>query len=999
MKIKLLSFCMLWMSFSVFSQEYFPKNDGVKTIKNSYTAFTNAKIYLTPTEVSDNATLLIQNGKVVATGTSVQIPANTRIIDLAGKYIYPSFIDIYSEFGIEKQKRQGNNRGSGPQYDASREGYYWNDHIIPDQEAINKFKFDNSKANDLIKNGFGLVNTHIADGIVRGTGMLVALNPEGNNSERIIEQRSAQFFSFDKSAVSLQAYPTSLMGAMALLRQLYYDADWYAKGNADNKDMAIEALLKNNKLPQIFDAGNNKLNVLRAYNVGNEFGVNYIIKGSGYEYEHIDEIKKINASLIIPLDFPDAYDVTDPYQASKVSLSDMRHWNQAPANLATLSNSGISFALTASANKNISEFSDHLRKAIQYGLNPEVALAALTTVPAKLLGKSDKIGTLKKGAYANFLITSGPIFDKATTLYENWTQGHKNIINDMNIKDIRGDYDLSVSGTKYNLSIKGKIEKPSIELKQDTLKIASKLDYSNGWINLFFAPKTDGSKSYNRLTARVTESNNLNGTGTLTNGTSIGWIATRTSDFKEKNGKEKDEDTPKVFPVTFPNKAYGFSNVPSQQTVLFKNATVWTNEDSGILKNTDVLVRNGKIAQIGSGLSANGATVVDATGKHLTTGIIDEHSHIAADAINESGHNSSAEVSISDVVNPDDINIYRNLSGGVTTIQILHGSANPIGGRSALIKLKWGRNAEDMLIDKAPKFIKFALGENVKQSNWGSTQTIRFPQTRMGVEQVFTDYFQRAKEYQEAWDKYNGLSKRAKSNSKAPRYDVEMETISEIINKERFISCHSYVQSEINMLMKVADEFNFNVNTFTHILEGYKLADKMVEHGAGGSTFSDWWAYKYEVKDAIPYNAAIMHDAGVTVAINSDDAEMSRRLNQEAAKTIKYGGVSEEDAWKFVTLNPARLLHLDDQTGSIKAGKDADLVLWSDHPLSIYAVAEKTMIEGVIYYDYETMQHMQESINNERNELINMMISAKNNGMKTQAPTKKEEKHFHCDSL
>ncbi|MCQ0111369.1 amidohydrolase family protein [Zhouia amylolytica] len=996
MRVKLLSLCMLWLSFSVFSQEYFPKNDGVKTSKNSYTAFTNAKIYVTPTEVLENATLLIQKGKVIAAGTSIEVPDNSITINLEGKYIYPSFIDIYSEFGVEKPKRQ---RSSGPQYDASRKGYYWNDHIIPDQDAVNKFKFDTNKAKELVENGFGVVNTHIADGIVRGSGVLVALNSEANNSERILEQKSSQFLSFDKSAASNQSYPTSLMGAMALLRQLYHDADWYAKGNADNKDMAIEALIKNQELPQIFDAGNNKLNALRANKIGNEFDIKYIIKGSGYEYERIDEIKNLNSPLIIPLNFPNAYDVTDPYQASKVSLSDMRQWNQAPTNLSVLSSNNISFALTTAENKKVSEFKSNLMKAIEYGLAPEIALAALTEVPAKLLGKSDEMGSLKNGTHANFLITSGPLFEKSTTLYENWVQGQKHIINNMNIKDIRGDYNLKVNGTEYNLSIKGKIESPSIEIKKDTLKIASKLEYNNGWVNVFFAPETDGSKTYTRLTTKVTKSDNLNGSGVLANGTSVSWYATKTSDFESKKKQDKNEEQPKVFPVSFPNKAYGFKNTPQQETILFKNATVWTNENEGVLKNTDVLVKNGKIAEIGTNLSSNEARVIDATGKHLTTGIIDEHSHIAADAINEAGHNSSAEVNIGDVVNPDDINIYRNLSGGVTTIQILHGSANPIGGRSALIKLKWGGSAEDMLIDNAPKFIKFALGENVKQSNWGTTQTIRFPQTRMGVEQVFTDYFQRAKEYKESWNNYNQLSRRAKANSKAPRYDIEMETIAEIINKERFISCHSYVQSEINMLMKVADNFNFNVNTFTHILEGYKVADKMVEHGVGGSTFSDWWAYKYEVKDAIPYNAAIMHDAGVTVAINSDDAEMSRRLNQEAAKTIKYGGVSEEDAWKFVTLNPAKLLHLDDRIGSIKKGKDADLVLWSDHPLSIYAIAEKTMIEGTVYYDYETMQEMQNSINTERNELINMMIAAKNNGMKTQAPVKKEEKHFHCDSL
>ena len=377
---------------------------------------------------------------------------------------------------------------------------------------------------------------------------------------------------------------------------------------------------------------------------------------------------------------------------------------------------------------------------------------------------------------------------------------------------------------------------------------------------------------------------------------------------------------------------------------------------------------------------------IDATGKHLTSGIIDEHSHIAATSINEGGQNSSAEVTIEDVLDPEDINIYRNLAGGVTAIQILHGSANPIGGRSAIIKPRWGADAKGLLYKDAPKFIKFALGENVKQSNWQSYS--RFPQTRMGVEQLYVNYFTRAKEYEVK-----------KLSGKPYRYDLEMEVLVEILNKERFISCHSYVQSEINMLMKVAERFNFRINTFTHILEGYKVADKMREHGVGGSTFSDWWAYKYEVKDAIPYNASIMAAAGVTVAINSDDAEMSRRLNQEAAKSIKYGGMSEEEAWKMVTLNPAKLLHLDDKVGSIKVGKDADLVLWSDHPLSVYAIAEKTLIEGAVYFDIEKDKLQRAAIKEEKNKLVKLMRDDKDKGVKKKIPVKKQKKQFTCESL
>ena len=258
----------------------------------------------------------------------------------------------------------------------------------------------------------------------------------------------------------------------------------------------------------------------------------------------------------------------------------------------------------------------------------------------------------------------------------------------------------------------------------------------------------------------------------------------------------------------------------------------------------------------------------------------------------------------------------------------------------------------------------------------------------MGVEQVYVNYFNRAKEYDAK-----------KKSGQAVRYDEELEVLAEILNGERFISCHSYVQSEINMLMKVAEKFGFRINTFTHILEGYKVADKMKEHGAGGSTFSDWWAYKYEVNDAIPYNAAIMSSQGITVAINSDDGEMSRRLNQEAAKSVKYGGMTEEEAWKMVTINPAKLLHLDDRTGSIKEGKDADLVLWSDNPLSVYAKAEKTIIEGTTYFDLEKDKEKRNAIKKERNKLVKMMLAEKQNGGKTKPPKGKDKREFHCETI
>lgn len=984
---KLIFVVILLLSIGLSAQEYFPENHGVKTTENKTIAFTNATIYSTPTEIIKNGVLLIKNRKVVAIGKKITIPNDAMVINLKGKFIYPSFIDLYSDFGIEKPKaiKSSNNK---PQYNAGREGYYWNDHIRPETDPISNFKFDKNRATKLLKIGFGVVNTHLQDGIIRGNGLLVALNPNVSDAYRIIDTKSAQYLSFKRSVQTKQMYPTSLMGAMALIRQVYYDADWYSKGLAKNTDLSLEAINKNKSLVQIFDA-EGKQNDLRAAKIANEFGIKYVIVGGGDEYEAINEIKNTNTSYIIPVNFRKPYDVSKPYLADEIALSDLKKWNQEPANLKILNEHHVPFSLTTYQLKNSSDFTKNLQLAFDYGFNKTAALEALTTVPASILGKSNEIGSLKKGSYANFLITSGELFNKETVLYENWIQGSQNIINDMSIKDISGDYTLSLKNKKYHVSIKGKPSKPTVSVKDGKTKVNSKIVYNNHWINLILKSQIDSSK-YNRLTARVyLDNDNLKGTAIDESGKEFNWVAIKNSGIPKSNSKKNIKSTAKkILPITYPNVAFGFIKKPQQETLLFKNVTVWTGEKEGILKNTDVLIKDGKIAKIGKNLSDNRAKLIDGKGKHLTAGIIDEHSHIAVVAVNEAGQNSSAEVSMEDVINSDDIQLYRSLSGGVTTVQILHGSANPIGGQSALIKLKWGETANNLLYKNNDKFIKFALGENVKQSNWGDNQTVRFPQTRMGVEEVYMDYFQRAKEYDSI-----------KKTGKPYRKDIEMETLAQILNKKRFITCHSYVQSEINMLMKVADNFHFKINTFTHILEGYKVADKMKAHGAGGSTFSDWWAYKYEVNDAIPYNAAIMHNEGITVAINSDDAEMNRRLNQEAAKTVKYGGLSEEEAWKLVTINPAKLLHIDNRVGSIKVGKDADLVLWSDDPLSIYAKAEKTIIEGVVYFDINRDLNLRKEVKSERNTLINMMLDEKNSGKKVQEPVKKKQVAFHCDTV
>lgn len=981
---------MFLLGCVVQGQDYFPDNDDISAVSKVTRVIKNATITISPGNTLENASMVIKNGRIVAIGKNVSIPQNAVVEDATGMHIYPSFIESYGDLAMESPNRAS--RSNTQQYDESRKGYYWNDHIRPEQTAMDHFKYDEKEAQKYIDAGYGLVQTHLHDGIARGNGMIIALNNNGTDADRILMQESGNFFSLDKSQQSRQSYPTSMMGALALLRQTHYDANWYAQGHAKNKDLSLEALNNKKQLVQYIEAGNKK-NILRVDKVGDLVGKQFVIVGGEDAYEMIDAVKATNASLIVPINFPDAYDVSNPHLEWFVNLSDMREWKQAPGNPMVLSKNGITYAITSMGLKTPSTLHDKLRMAMQYGLTADQALASLTTVPAGIMKISNEAGTLETGKYANFLMTSGDLFDKETVIYENWVQGSKHQLKDRSITDIDGSYTTQIDGKSYEMTISGKGKK--IKVVTDSITLGSKISYNEDWINILATQKDTDQKGFHRLLGKVNKAGALSGTAYLADGNEMSFIATKkasdSKDDEDKDDEKEDDDDKEVAvkeigPIAYPNNGYGSATRPAQETILYKNATVWTNEADGILENTDVLVKDGKISKIGKDLSNRGARVIDATGMHLTSGIIDEHSHIAIDnGVNEAGHNSTAEVTIEDVVDHEDVNIYRNLAGGVTTSQLLHGSANPIGGRSAIIKLKWGYTADQMIYSDSPKFIKFALGENVKQSRY--QYGVRFPQTRMGVEQVFVDYFSRARKY-------------ADSKKDADfRYDEEMEVLLEILESERFVSCHSYVQSEINMLMKVAEDHGFRINTFTHILEGYKVADKMAAHGAGGSTFSDWWAYKYEVNDAIPYNGAIMHSQGVLTAFNSDDAEMSRRLNQEAAKAIKYGGVSEEEAWKFVTLNPAKLLHIDDRTGSIKKGKDADLVLWNAHPMSVTAQAQITMIDGIVFFDVDRDARFRESIKKERQSLVNEMLKAKNKGLKTQTPKKKDKTLYECETL
>ncbi len=977
-------------------ENMYPVN-GVQDTRPGVYLFTHATIFEDYRIRRADASLLVIDGVVEAIGSNITPPKGAQVIDLKGKYIYPALIDLYSDYGVsEVPKKKPFSFGAQEQIQAETKGAYSpNDAIKAQYDAIEDFMVKDDEAKPMRELGFAVVLTNKRDGLARGSSALVTLSDAEANGV-VVNRKAAAHYSFDKGSSS-QYYPISKMGYIALLRQTYMDADWYPSAK-DYKDNSLEAWIALQDLPQVFDAPG-WTQVLRADQLGDEFGKQYIIRGSGDEYKRLEAIKATNAPLIVPVNFPEAYDVADPYDAQHIALEDMMHWELAPANPGRLAQQGTSFALTADGLKNKKDFWPNVRKAIQYGLKETDALKALTYTPAQLMRAEDQLGSLHKGMMANFLITSGNIFAEDAIIYENWIEGKPFVMADKDAGDLSGVYALTVGNQSYNMEVSGKPGKQDFKLTMDTTTLKANADMQDEMITLTFTPDKD-KKAITRLSGWM-EGKNLKGRGQQPDGAWVAWEATyqkavEASKDSTQQAQTEAADTSERAGMIYPFMAYGNARLPESKTYLVKNATVWTNEAEGILKNTDVLVTNGKISQVGKNLSAGNATVMDGTGKHLTSGIIDEHSHIALASVNDVATNS-AMVRMKDVVESDDIDIYRQLSGGVTAAQLLHGSANPIGGQSALVKLRWGATPRDMLIEGADEYIKFALGENVKRAS--NENSIRYPQTRMGVEQALADAFTRAKAYDDAWKAYNNRSSKEKANAPKPRKDLALEALAEILNDKRFITCHSYVQSEINMLLNLADQLGFKVNTFTHILEGYKVADKMAAHGAGGSTFADWWAYKFEVRYAIPYNATLMTMAGVTTAINSDDAEMARRLNQEAAKSVKYGGMSEEAAWKMVTLNPARLLHLDDRMGSVKAGKDADLVLWSANPLSIYAKAEKTMVDGRIYYDREQDEQKKERMAEERARLVQKMQQSKKSGAPTQAIAIKMKQHFHCDDV
>ena len=998
--------------------------EGIRKNTPTVHAFTNARIIQSPGKVIEKGVLVIRDGIINAVGADAAIPADARIWDMKGQTIYPGLIDSYSDYGVPKAPKptpdvegeQRRQRPVGPQEPPSGANY-WNGMVLPQNDAAKLFAPDAKAAEKLRALGFTSALIVPQRGIIKGMSAMVNLS-DGKANELLVRAGVAQHIQL-RGEYGQEGYPGSLMGIIALIRQALYDADWYGKAqDAFEKNPSLTRPEANNALAALHDAvakkipfvieTNDELDALRADKIAKEFGLHLIIQGSGKEYRRLDAVKATQRAFVLPINFPETPAVQTPEDALHVSLRDLRYWDEAPENPKRLQEAGVHFALTSASLKDPSTFLANLRKAVERGLSADAALAALTTTPARLFAVDKHVGTLEVGKTANFIVTSGDLFAEKTIIRESWIDGKRFEIKPLPDIDPRGKW--IVKGAKpsndtIRLALKGEPELLQGAITKTSAGVTKEVklttaSYSASLLSFSFPGDSLGFGGIIRMTATASE-NRLTGNGEWADGSTFTWYADRSAPFTpEPDTTKKTPPQMASFPPNFPPGEFGRTKLPDQPaSVIVKGATVWTCGPQGKLENADVLIQKGKITKVGANLSAPAdAVVIDGKGKHVTPGLIDAHSHTAAaGSVNEAGQAISAEVRIGDVIDPDDMSIYRQLAGGLTEAHVLHGSANPIGGQCQLIKLRWGMLPEDMKFDAAPPTIKFALGENVKQSNWGDRFTTRYPQTRMGVEQLIRDEFQAALDYEKAWQKWE-----KEKSGIPPRRDLELDAILEILRGKRFIHCHSYVQSEILMLMRVAEDFGFRIQTFQHILEGYKVADVMAKHGAGASGFSDWWAYKLEVYDAIPYNGALMYEQGVVVSFNSDSDELARRLNLEAAKAVKYGGVPETEALKFVTINPAKQLKVDQRVGSLEPGKDADFVLWSGSPLSTFSRCEQTWIDGRKYFDLDEDKTMTEEVQKERATLIQKILSTKKPGEQGTPPMRQrrgdEYDHLHQDN-
>ncbi|GJM19282.1 MAG: hypothetical protein DHS20C14_14950 [Phycisphaeraceae bacterium] len=1027
-----------------------PPPNGMRSAEPDRWAIVNATVHPRPGESIEARTVLIADGViegvVAADGADV---VGYRVFDAQGMHVYAAFIDA----GIEVDT---------PMPDADEPGRHWIPSVTPRRRALDGVGLVEKERERLRGLGFGAAAIAPEDGIFRGVGAVVstAKNPEDPSAGTAPVYSDGVFHSvgFDRDrSSSVRAYPGSVMGAVSIVRQVFSDAAWQqAIGGEPN---AISPL--NFPFPVVFDC-ESEMMVLLSDGIAREFGKSAIFRGSGTEYKRLDAIAATGYPVIVPLRFPSKPDLTMPGAVDAVDLATLMEWEQAPTNARRLADAGLPVAITSANLPKGAKFDDNMRRAIdEGGLTPDAALAMVTTTPASILGVEDILGTVETGKIASVLVTSGPVFEEDTERRAIWIDGVRHDLEDADDFPLDGAWTIHFGADATNMGLtfnEGKIT--YTEGDEKTKARGASVDA--GSFHALVDQTDDGETGTYILSGTLASSGTIVGTGVDPQGNAFQFTAERNADAADSDDEDDkdDQEDKKTDPAPedlggYPFGAYSVAEIPSANPVLFTNATVWTSGPAGVIENGFVLIADGEIDSVGSMGDVPSVpstiTTIDCDGAHITPGLIDAHSHtgLFRFGVNEAGQAVTAEVRIHDSLDPGDVNFYRQLAGGITAVNSLHGSANPIGGQNAVHKNRWGsRHPDDMLLEGIPSGIKFALGENVKQSNWGDKYTTRYPQTRMGVETMIRDRFTAARayaaerdsagergqelaelqgeiqamqqdigsryppaainwaflpEYQRDanWDalqatgQVNGVDRAALLRDIAgaralfnrasrvqknllQRRDLELEALAEILAGDRLIHCHSYRQDEILMLCRVAEDFGFKIGTFQHGLEVYKVAETVREHAIGASIFSDWWAYKVEVQDAIPYAGPIQHEVGVLTSFNSDDNELARRMNLEAAKAVKYSGgrVTPEEALKFVTINPAIQLGAQAMIGSLEPGKHADLVVWSGDPLSTYSRTLRTYVDGRELFSEAIDAAHRERIASERVRLIRKIVAA-----------------------
>ena len=949
--------------------------DGMKENTPRVHAFTNATIVTEPGNVINGGTLVIRDGVIVSVGANVTVPADARVWDLAGKTIYSGFIDAYTQVGMHDSR-----------VELDRGAQSWNPQLRAQLNAVDEFNAEGGTDGDLRKQGFTTVLSAPPLGIFRGDAAVVELS-EGSVANRLVRSGVAQSASLSRSWDFGFGYPTSQIGVIALIRQTLYDADWYDRAHqAYNNNprglqrpesnaplAALREVVRGSK-PILFSTSSDE-EILRALRFTDEFNITPWIKGNGNEYKLIDVLANQPVPLILPLAFPDVPEIESPEEALNENLISLRDWYLAPENPGRLNQAGITFSLTTDGLENKSHFLRNLREAVFAGLDSEAALAALTRNPAQLLGIDATHGSISIGKVANFVITDGDLFTDQTRIMDVWVKGDRFTVNSDDVIDVRGDWtlasadgsvDASMSITQSRpgrlggtITINGiEAELSSVSADNDTRRFRADFDGDSFEIHGLI-----------RLTASVSK-DRLNGWAEVPGGERVQWSGVKTTEFEEEEREPSERLARDLnLPMIRPSMDYGRETLPEQpRYVLVQNATIWTMGDSGVLENADLLIDRGAVAEVGRDLRVpRNAVVIDGTGKHVTPGLIDAHLHSGVDGVNEIGNAIVPEVRMADVININNIWMYRQLAGGLTTAHVMHGSANPIGGQNVHLKMKWGSLSHDLIIEDAPRTVKFALGENPKRVG-----TDRYPETRMGVEQIIADRFNMARDYEARWNEWE-----ANRVGIPPRRDLRLDAIIGILNEDILVQSHSYRADEILMLMRLAEDYDFRIKAFHHGVEAFKVAPELAAHGAGAVVWSDWSSFKIEAYDATNYNARLLHEAGVATSLHSDDSQIASRMNWEAAKMVRTG-MDPVDAMSLITSTTAKLLGIDHRVGSLEPGKDGDFVIWSGDPLSTLTVAEQTWIEGRKYFDIEEDANLQQSIEEERAKLIQRAVEVKN---------------------